>query len=251
MRLFYERNNAMSQTKPCILLTFDDQHVDAWFDTLPMLEKYDAKVTFYQNNLDQLTDEQIDKVRKIQQAGHTIACHGWRHVWPVKHTEEFGVEHFWDVEVQPCLDWYDAHDFKIKNYAYAFNNYNEQTNARLFDRFDRFRCGVGQVDRTDIASFEPAFLDLIFLPKQRLVSGMHIDTIVRGEPKEPIPMAVLSQVFDRLVDRNQYMTFYGHNIDTGNEGHYTEPEFLEQMVKLAKEKGIACMGMDDLPAVER
>ncbi|HCD33017.1 MAG TPA: hypothetical protein DER01_11465 [Phycisphaerales bacterium] len=242
----------MSQTKPCILLTFDDQHVDNWHAVLPMLEKYDAKVTFYQNNLDKLTDEQIDKAQQIKAAGHTIGCHGWRHVWPVQYTEDNGIEKFWLDEVQPCLDWYDAHGWQITNYAYAFNNYDQHTNARLFNRFDRFRCGNAVTDRTQFETFESIFLDLDQLPTQRMMPGAHLDTISRSEPKPVIPMDVWKRIFTQLTDRAQHMTFYGHNISaTDNQGHVTEVSYLEEVLKLAQEMKIACVGMDDLPAVVR
>jgi hypothetical protein len=242
----------MSDLNPCILLTFDDQHVDNWHSFLPTLEKHDAKVTFYQNNLDKLTDEQIDKAQQLMAAGQTIGCHGWRHVWPVKHTDAFGVEKFWDDEVKPCIDWYDAHGWNITNYAYAFNNYDERTNARLFDRFDRFRCGNAQTDRTQFETFESIFLDLDKLPSQRMMPGMHLDTIARSEPKPVIPMDVWKQIFTQLTTKGQCMTFYGHNISaTDTQGHITNPAYLEEVLKLAKEMDVACVGMDDLPAVVR
>lgn len=242
----------MSDIQPCILLTFDDQHSDNWHAALPLFEKYDARVTFYQNNLDKLTDEQIDKVQQIKAAGHTIGCHGWRHVWPVQYTDEHGVEKFWVDEVKPCVDWYDAHGWEIVNYAYAFNNYDERTNARLFDRFDRFRCGTAQTDRTQFESYAELFLDLETLPTQRMMPGMHLDTIARSEPKPVIPMDIWQRIFTQLSERHQHMTFYGHNISaTDKQGHVTDPAYLEQVLKLAKEMGIACVGMDDLPKVVR
>jgi hypothetical protein len=242
----------MSQTTPCILLTFDDCHIDNWHGVLPMLQKYDAKVTFYLNNLDKLTDEQITKAEQLMAAGQTIGCHGWRHVWPVQYSQENGIEKFWDDEVKPCVDWYDEHNWNVVNYAYAFNNYDDTTNARLFDRFDRFRCGIGQIDRTVFENLVPGMLDLETLPTQRMMPGASTDTIIRGEPKAAIPLDVWKQVFAQLWDRGQYMTFYGHNISPGtNEGHHTQVDYLEEVLKLAHEMRVACVGMNDLPAVVR
>ncbi|MFG0247321.1 MAG: polysaccharide deacetylase family protein [Phycisphaeraceae bacterium JB051] len=242
----------MAQIAPCILLTFDDCHIDNWYDFLPVLQKYDAKATFYLNNLDKLTDEQITKAEKLMAAGQTIGCHGWRHVWPVQYTEENGVEKFWDDEVKPCIDWYDAHGWNITNYAYAFNNYDETTNARLFDRFDRFRAGSAKTDRTMMASFEDLFFDLDDLPNQRMMPGTHLDTIARSEPKPEIPLELWQQILTRLADNGQHMTFYGHNISaTDKQGHVTNPQYLEEVLKLSKQMNVACVGMDDLPAVVR
>ena len=154
--------------------------------------------------------------------------------------------------MQPCLDWYDAHGWQITNYAYAFNNYDDHTNARLFDRFDRFRAGIGQVDRTVFENHLPAMGKLSDLPQQRMMPGSSIDTIVRGVPKAPIPLEVWKQIFTHLTKNEMYMTLGGHNIDkAANQGHFTEPDYLEQVVKLAQEMDVACVGMDDLPAVVR
>ncbi len=242
----------MAQIAPCILLTFDDYHIDNWHAFLPVLEKYDAKVTFYLNNLDKLTDEQITKAEQLMAAGQTIGCHGWRHVWPVQYSQDNGIEKFWEDEVKPCIDWYDAHGWNITNYAYAYNNYDEKTNARLFDRFDRFRCGLGQIDRTVFENLMPGMFDLETLPTQRMMPGASTDTIIRGEPKAAIPLDVWKQIFAQLLDRGQYMTFYGHNISAGtNEGHHTQIDYLEEILKLAKEMKVACVGMNDLPVVVR
>lgn len=237
--------------KPSLLLTFDDQHVDSWFDVLPMFAMYNARATFYLNGLDTLTPQQIDKAHKIQDAGHSIGCHGWRHRGADQYIQEHNSQKYWDDEIQPCLDWYETNDFKTANFAYPNNRYDDCTNALLWDRFDRFRTGIGRVDRTNISLLEPILMDLADLPKQRMMPGAHIDTIVDSTPHMPWPLASWAQVFDWLVEREQYMTTYGHNINTAHQGHSTEPDYLEQVLKLAMDKGVACLGMDDLPAVVR
>ena len=67
-----------SLKEPGVSLTFDDRDVAGWVEAIPIFEKYDARATFFVTRFDQLSDEQVDGLRTLREAGHTIGCHGFR-----------------------------------------------------------------------------------------------------------------------------------------------------------------------------
>jgi len=77
-------------TRGGVSLSFDDAHVDEWFDMREMLAYYGANVTFFVSRFDRLSDEQRDKLHQLADDGHSIEAHGLRHQNAPAYVEEHG-----------------------------------------------------------------------------------------------------------------------------------------------------------------
>lgn len=66
--------------QPGICLSFDDRTIEAWYEMRSLLNRYDAKVTFFISEFDSLSEKEIQWLNELAADGHEIGSHGAMHV---------------------------------------------------------------------------------------------------------------------------------------------------------------------------
>jgi peptidoglycan-N-acetylglucosamine deacetylase len=143
--------------KPSVLLTFDDHFVNEWVAAIPIFQRYNAKATFFVTGFDKLTKEQIDGLKKLKAAGHSIGCHSLRHKKALEYVKEFSLEQYWRDDIEPAIKLMSDNGLPPSCFAYPSSQNDKQTDQMLLKYFSHLRSGV---------SFSKA--DAIFVPSDQI-----------------------------------------------------------------------------------
>ena len=87
-----------------IAVTFDDAFVDEWHALREMLNRYNAKVTFFVSHFNRLGQYSIDKLKALRDDGHEIGFHGLKHLNAVKFMESRPIEQYMNEEILPGIE---------------------------------------------------------------------------------------------------------------------------------------------------
>lgn len=87
-----------------VSLSFDDTEVDQWMSLRPLLQKYDAHVSFFVTRYFEFTDAQRAELHQLYEDGNSIEAHGVNHAYEVKYVQQYGLEQLIDEEVVPSID---------------------------------------------------------------------------------------------------------------------------------------------------
>lgn len=81
-------------TSAALCLSFDDNHLDQWVEILPLLDEYDAKVTFFLTGVGKLSEKEKVWLNQIQEAGLEIGAHWELHVSAYQYIQKYGYRKF-------------------------------------------------------------------------------------------------------------------------------------------------------------
>lgn len=135
-------------TEPGIVLTFDDNYVDNWYEYLPMLDSAKVKATFYICKYNRLDREQKNKLAVIQSHGYEIAFHSTNHynmvdyVYKQKHT----IDELMKCEVEDGLKMMNRDGFFPVTFAYPAGAHNGILDKSLMRYFKSVRALNGTSD---------------------------------------------------------------------------------------------------------
>ena len=238
-------SNADTLPQPGVLLTFDDTHVAEWVAAMPLFEEYGAKATFFVTRFDQLSPGQIDGLHKLEAAGHTIGCHGLRHVKAAEFTAKHPMDDYLAVEITPALDAMAQAGFTPTSFAYPSSNNNAATDAALLKTFRHLRTGTAPKNGERYAGMDRLFTPLDGVKERGCLIGRGIDRI--GKPGNEDTLAQLFEAMERAAKNGELLTLYSHNIAKDSKSHHIMPATLEKVLKRGKELGLRFYGYDELP----
>lgn len=232
---------------PGVLLTFDDTHVAEWAKVIPLFKKYNAHATFFVTMFDQLTPAQIEDLKKLSEAGHSIGCHGLRHRKAAEHTKAHGLDDYLAQDITPALDSMRQAGFVPSSFAYPCSDNNEVTDKALLRTFRHLRTGAypkeGQ-EGQEYAQMDVLFTPLADVAERGCLAGRSTDGI--GEPGREGSLAQLFEAMDRAAKKRECLTLYAHNIaDTGRL--HLKPATLEKILIHGRELGLRFYSFDELP----
>jgi len=232
-------------SEPGILLTFDDTHVAQWVEALPLFAKYNARVTFFVTRFDQLSEEQIAGLKKLEAAGHTIGCHGLRHIKAAEYTAEHGIENYLATEITPALDAMEKAGFRPSSFAYPSSNNDAETDAALLKLFRHLRTGAAPKEGQRYAEMAALFTPLDQLAERGCLIGKGIDRI--GKSGNEDRLAQLFDAMTRAANNNECLTLYAHNIADDSKSHHVSQATLEKILQKGQELGLRFYAFNDLP----
>ena len=105
---------------PGLVLSFDDSSVRAWAETLPLLARYGARVTFFISRYAIFYDEEKALVRTLADAGHDIEPHSVNHENAPQYVEKHGLATYLRDDVWPSIDALEADGHPARAFAYPF-----------------------------------------------------------------------------------------------------------------------------------
>jgi peptidoglycan/xylan/chitin deacetylase (PgdA/CDA1 family) len=229
---------------PGLLLTFDDHSTKNWVNFIPLFKRYGAHVTFFVDRWDKLSPEQINDLKKLKKAGHTIGCHSLRHRNMVTYSRKKSISQYITHEIMPAVKSMRKDGFTPTCFAYPSSARNIKTDAALFKKFKYLRAGSGWGKRISEAN-------KIFTPLNQMSSGSGLlfgTSVQPHSATDPILVEV-EDAFKRCKSKNELVVFYAHDIranNTAGPSHYITPDGLEAILKKAKIMGLPFYTFDDL-----
>jgi hypothetical protein len=120
-------------------LSFDDAHVDDWFDMREMLASHGARVTFFLTRFDRLSGERRDKLHQLAADGHSIEAHGLRHQNAPEYVEERGLDAYMEEEALPSIQLLRDDGFDPVAFAYPFGSRTGELDDALLEHVQLVR----------------------------------------------------------------------------------------------------------------
>ena len=231
--------------KPGLLLTFDDRNMINWEKQIPLFAKYGAHVTFFIDDFDQLTPDQIGALQKLKNAGHAIGCHGLRHLKAVDYSAAYSVEKYIANEIEPAIKAMKEKGFTATSFAYPNSNSNENIDRALQKYFRHLRsgCRIGE----EIAETDHAFVKI-----DEMYGKIHLDGIsFHPKSKTDDLVAQVKKAINRLKKNRELLVLYAHDIRNENEPgpkNFITVEALEEILAYAKKNHIQLYSFDELPS---
>ena len=215
----FKLNNA----KPIVSFTFDDFPESAASAGVPVLDRYDAKATFYVSGgeVDKWSGlwqgARADTIVELHRRGHEIACHTFSHA----RTTDLDARHLVG-EVEKNRRYLLGLDpsMRIENFAYPYglgSVWRKGQLARIF-----------QSSRSIIPGINCGTVDLQYLCSTPLINK-HIDS------------DGVDRAFDELVATNGWLIFYGHDVAAEPSPFGCTPALLRHALDAATKRNVAVM----------
>lgn len=228
---------------PGVLLSFDDYHnAGDWARQIPLFARYDAKATFFVNAPDKLSENQIEALRTLADAGHEIACHGLRHLKATEVIQQHGADHYLKTEIEPANDALRKRGFEPVSFAYPMSANNPETDRILSTVFRHIRTGSGVPEGKILADVDKFFTPIGKTAETPVLVGRGIDRLNDETLEKHVYPAL-----QRALERKEVLVFYAHDIAETSKGHHIRPEMLEKVLKRVKESGLKFYTFRDLP----
>jgi len=230
--------------QPGILLSFDDRNMMHWEKQIPLFAKYDANVTFFIHRFDELTEEELTALRNLKNAGHTIGCHGLRHIKAAEYSEKYSTSQYMSEEIFPAIKVMTEKGFPPSSFAYPSSNNNDDTDRVLLEYFRYIRTGCGI--EGEMIKTERAFKKIADIRDKIRFDAMSF------HPKSPVDTLVIQikDAMDRIKERGEIFAVNSHDLrNEGEEGprHYITVDALEETLAYAQAHGIKFYSYDELP----
>ncbi|MDD4522064.1 MAG: PKD domain-containing protein [Methanosarcina sp.] len=187
--------------QPGILLTFDDENLQAWVDSLNQFDKYNAKATFYVAYTYDWDQPRWALCKQLQNDGMEIGAHTENHYYPPDYVSLYGIQSFIDDEI--LLNKQDIStnlsDPTIPTtFAYPYgNDISSDIDNAILPYFDTIRktCNTGSPE---------AFYNF---NDNRVLHGILITDYPMG-----VDNYRLHTMMDYVRDNGGVLVTFGHNI---------------------------------------
>jgi peptidoglycan-N-acetylglucosamine deacetylase len=226
--LFFSGCNKFKKTgyvvQPGVVLTFDDDRVDNWYNYLPLLDSAGARATFYICKYNRFTPEQKRKLAVISSHGHEIAFHSTNHynmmdyVYKHKHT----VEELMKNEVEEGLKLMNRDGFYPVTFAYPYGAHNGLFDKLLKRYFKSVRAMNGTTDFSE---------SLATQEKNEVLYGLGIDKNSNRSDAD------ILKLIGSAYESKAFAVFVGHGINTNSSLSVTRERLLKMFA------GINSLGM--------
>lgn len=223
------------QEKGGIVLTFDDQYIDEWYAFKEKFREYHIKATFFISRPQNLTENQITRLKELNKEGHEVGCHGLNHRNALDFTDT--ENQYYLNEVEPATDILESHGFRVHSFAYPFGSSTEKTDSSLEMHVKYIRKATWNRENTTIDNYDEIFAHA---HNYRNVSSMGMDINYR------ITLDNLATAMERAIACNEVLVLHAHRIDTTQEDYTISPDYLENVFRLIDQYGLESLRMSDL-----
>jgi Polysaccharide deacetylase len=127
------------EPRAALSLSFDDAHVDAWFELRELLAAHGARVSFFVTRFDRQSAERRDKLHQLAADGHSIEAHGLRHRDAPEYVEEHGLAAYLEEEALPSIALLREDGFDPVAFAYPFGTRTGELDDALLEHVELVR----------------------------------------------------------------------------------------------------------------
>lgn len=219
---------------PGILLSFDDNYVEDWYNAEKRLHHLGWKATFFVCKYDSLTAIQKKKLHYLQDVGHDIAAHGYNHENALKYSAAHGLTAYIDNDIIPLKKIMDKDGFNIRSFAYPDGARDAALDKELLKYFDIIRG-------TTYGMLAPES-QYCYYEGNRVIYGLGID-----DDYKQFNVDYYKRLMDYAKKKNKIVIFYGHKtVDIADEKNETPLAALEELCKYAVDNNLKFYTIDDL-----
>lgn len=205
-----------------VVISFDDDFVDEWFEVNNILQKYDWKATFFVTRFNQLSNAKIQKLKVLKYEGHEIAGHGLNHINAPTFISSFGTSEYLNQEILPMINLMNNEDLYPTSFAYPYGSRDSTTDKLLLNEFKIIRG-------TTYGNSNPASQSCYY-NKSRLVFGLGID---KNYSHFSIPYFL--SLLEYAKNNNKIVIFYAHKpVSTFKNNYETEHQTLIDICNYVK-----------------
>lgn len=122
-----------------IALSFDDRFVKEWYQLRPLLLRYNANITFYITQPDSLSTEDVKLLRKLENDGHEIGCHGAMHVRSMFYLWNHSLDDYMKNEIFSAINTLKRQQFNPKTFAHPGGSQTWFSDQALLKHFTLLR----------------------------------------------------------------------------------------------------------------
>ncbi|MGC4101443.1 polysaccharide deacetylase family protein [Ferruginibacter sp.] len=209
---------------PGIVLTFDDDRIDNWYNYLPLLDSANVRATFYICKYNRFTPEQKRKLNEIKNHGHEIAFHSLNHynmqdyVYKNKHT----IDDLMRCEIEAGLKMMNQDGYYPTTFAYPYGAHNGLFDKILMRYFKSVRALNGTQDFSKSV-----------VPTQHndVLYGLGIDKSSNRRDQDVI------SILQSAKNNNGCVVFVAHDINSGSKYSVTLHR-LQEIFKFVKENNL-------------
>ena len=217
-----------------IVISFDDDFVDEWFEVNNILQPYDWKATFFVTRFNQLSSAKIQKLKDLKSYGHEIGAHGLNHVNATTFISANGTNEYFNQEILPMLNLMNNNDLSPTSFAYPYGSRNATSDNLLLNEFQIIRG-------TTYGNTNPASQNCYY-NNNRLVFGLGIDN---NYSHFSIPYFL--SLLEYAKNNNKIIIFYAHKPVPSFQNNYeTEYQTLIEICNYVKNANMKFYKMSEL-----
>ncbi|EAZ95224.1 hypothetical protein FBBAL38_09554 [Flavobacteria bacterium BAL38] len=226
-------------SKAGVVITFDDYFVNEWKEADTQLAKYSWKATFCVSNFEKLSNTDISNLKALQNKGHEIAGHGFRHLNAKEFTKKNNKQQYLIVEIFPLIEAFKKEGITIKSFAYPFGAKTQTLDYELQKHFKIIRgTAKGGKKVADNANF---------FNGTRLANGIGIDSNY-----EHFSLNYLIKVLNYAKKYNKIVVFYGHKpVDKATKEYEVELKTLEMICQFVIENELKFYTLQELNSLKK
>jgi peptidoglycan-N-acetylglucosamine deacetylase len=199
--VFCCRQTDEAKLTPGICISFDDRTIDDWFQLRDLLNRYQAKVTFFITQFDSLTPGEIEKLRVLQGDGHEIGSHGALHVIAGNYIMANSYQAYLENEIDANTRSLQKNGFEVNTFAYPYGADFWFTDRLLLKKFKTLRSVVPINQERDLTLIDEIFYDG---EPQDKFWAISIDNVSR------INAAMIDGALQRAKQNNEVLFLYAH-----------------------------------------
>jgi peptidoglycan/xylan/chitin deacetylase (PgdA/CDA1 family) len=221
-----------------VVISFDDDFVDEWFEVNTILHAYDWKATFFVTRFNKLSMAEIQKLKDLKSFGHEIGAHGLNHLNAPTFISANGASEYFNQEIYPMLNLMNNNDFSPTSFAYPYGARNATTDDLLLNEFQIIRG-------TTYGNSKPASQNCYY-KNNRLVFGLGID---KNYPHYSIPYFL--SLLEYAKNNNKIVIFYAHKPVPSFQNNYeTEYQTLIEICNYVKKANMKFYKMSELYKIQ-
>lgn len=217
-----------------VVISFDDDFVDEWFEVNTILQSYNWKATFFVSKFDQLSVAKIQKLKNLKSYGHEIGAHGINHLNVPTFIAANGTSDYLDQEIYPLLHLMNSNDLAPTSFSYPYGSRNASTDNLLLKKF--------QIIRGTTYSNANPDLQNCYYANNRLVVGLGID-----KNYSHATIQYFLSLLEFAKKNNKIVIFYAHKPVLNFQNKYeTEYRILRDICSYVKNNNMKFYKMSEL-----
>lgn len=217
-----------------VIISFDDDFIDEWFEVNTILHPYNWKATFFVTKFNQLSATKIQKLKDLKNEGHEIGAHGLNHINATTFISANGSREYLSQEITPMLNLMNNIDLFPTAFAYPFGARNATTDALLLNEFQIIR---GTTYGNSIPNSQNCYYN-----NNRLVLGLGLDT---NYAHFSIPYFL--SLLEYAKNNHKIVIFYAHKpVPNSHNNYETEYQTLIEICNYVKNNNMKFYKMSEL-----
>ncbi|WP_445723706.1 polysaccharide deacetylase family protein [Flavobacterium sp.] len=231
--------NTNSNSKAGVVITFDDYFVNEWKEADAQLSIYNWKATFCVSDFEKLTTSDISNLKALQNKGHEIAGHGFRHLNAKEFAKRNNKQQYLKVEIFPLIEAFKKEGIEIKSFAYPFGAKTQTLDFELKKHFEIIRgTAKGGKKVADNANFYNG---------TRLANGIGIDSNY-----EHFDLNYIKKVLQYAKKHNKIVIFYAHKpLEKATNEYEVEMKTLQLICEFVKNNQLQFYTLKELNSLKK